>query len=96
MPGFAYGVLTGAAVAWASIIVGVIVAASRRHHRRVKSPPPICGCEHHLAFHELDDEGNATGPCHEIVVTHNATECGCQRYTGPVPLPEFYAPEIKG
>jgi hypothetical protein len=96
MPGFAYGVLTGAAVAWASILFGVIVAASRRRRRRVKPQPPICGCEHHLAFHELADEGDPIGPCRKIVATYHGTECGCQRYTGPVPLPEFYAPEIKG
>jgi hypothetical protein len=59
-------------------------------------PPPICGCEHHLAFHEMDGEGNPTGHCREIINSHNGTECGCQRYTGPEPLPEYYAPEIKG
>lgn len=30
----------------------------------------------------------------DVQTTSEATRCGCRHYTGPEPLPEFYAPEI--
>lgn len=34
----------------------------------------------------------------DVVFTsnHELLPCGCRRYTGPEPLPEYYAPEITG
>lgn len=59
---------------------------------------PLCLCKHYLSYHD------AKGVCrkewtesrftsikgdHDVRVT-----CTCQKYVGPEPLPEFYAPEI--
>jgi hypothetical protein len=30
----------------------------------------------------------------EVVFTREHGRCGCRRYTGPLPLPEYFAPEI--
>ncbi|MFI6457163.1 hypothetical protein ACIBF6_37105 [Streptosporangium amethystogenes] len=71
---------------------------------------PICGCSHHIAFHDL-----ATGQCHSqvrvvtkwgrleddhapdtegIPVEWENQQCPCRRYSGPEPLTTLYAPEL--
>jgi hypothetical protein len=68
-------------------------------------PEPVCGCGHNIAYHDLD-----AGECGEPMKvpvkwkrgefgapepTHwEARPCACRRYTGPQPLPTFYAPEV--
>jgi hypothetical protein len=56
-----------------------------------EDPAPICGCGHHISFH--DEEG-----CHiTVTITREAmfgprgmvTTCPCVRYVGPEPLPRF-------
>jgi hypothetical protein len=50
--------LTGAGILFFGMLVGSALASFRRP-AKPKPPRPICGCEHHFAFH--DDEGcNAT------------------------------------
>jgi hypothetical protein len=58
--------------------------AARRH--AAPKNATVCGCEHDLAFHNRD-----TGVCHHKA---HGEQCSCQQYTGPQPLPEFFAPEI--
>lgn len=64
--------------------------------RGVPAPPadphaPICGCGHHLAFHD-----RAEGGCHQRVPLPDDSTgpCRCSQYIGPEPLPQFYAPEL--
>lgn len=57
-----------------------------------RSPQPICGCGHHRSFH------TENGECHHWTPQGRVVErmCGCQKYIGPEPLPQYYAPEITG
>jgi hypothetical protein len=67
-------------------------------------PKPICGCGHDLAFHNRDtDACHGTNPGTEYVedearasVTRILVDipCTCQRYTGPEPLGQIYAPPL--
>lgn len=42
-------------------------------------PQPVCGCTHHLSFHNP-----RTGSC-------AVEECRCQQYVGPEPLGQVFA-----
>jgi hypothetical protein len=74
----------------ALLLYTVFFAASAwRHeaHRRDRagmSPKPICGCGHNVSFH--DDNG-----CHHLIREPyvDPYECGCVKYTGPEPLPDY-------
>jgi hypothetical protein len=64
-------------------------------------PEPVCGCTHHLAYHDLRD-----GRCYAEVKRPTADtdadaapvdvwqQCPCRRYAGPEPLATLYAPQI--
>jgi hypothetical protein len=69
-----------------------------------KQPKPICGCNHHLAFHDED------GVCH-ATKTHEATwgrnqsgfvvatswredGCECRQYVGPKPTEQYFTTQI--
>lgn len=93
------GMLEGAAILLAGILVGRFLP-SRRRRKEPKPIEPVCGCGHQYAFH---DPG--TGRCGGRVEVNrwsgkgrwaglDREQCPCQRYTGPEPLPEYYAPEI--
>jgi hypothetical protein len=78
---------------------------SRGSHRSVrapKQPVAVCGCSHHHSFHDP-----TTSECHALMngnpVKFNSwkeptafeqVRCTCRQYSGPVPLPEFFAPEL--
>lgn len=79
--------LEGAAILAAGMGIGRYWPAPRR--RRVpKAVTPVCGCNHNVSFHDPK-----TGRCHKIS-SMDSSQCPCRRYTGPEPLPEYYAPEI--
>lgn len=76
---------------------------SEDERRRIEGPSPICGCDHHLAFH---DEKSG---CQQKVKTTVAWRyddfeddpvetawemmtCPCVRYTGPQPVDSLYLP----
>jgi len=64
---------------------------------RYKKTEPICGCQHHLAYHDRE-----TGQCHEyqpgvmVLETKAKVKCKCRRYVGPEPLSDVYAEELTG
>jgi hypothetical protein len=74
---------------------------SLRRRRAPAAPKPVCGCDHHYSLHDPE-----TARCHGTVkstsaynhigvwVGHKDLPCTCRRYSGPVPLPEYFAPEI--
>ena len=75
-------------------------AAQRRRarERSLSGPEPVCGCGHHLAYHDARDaqcyasvKGTKSdhGPDGEA-----ERQCPCRRYAGPEPLATLYAPEI--
>ncbi|GAA4910958.1 hypothetical protein [Streptomonospora salina] len=65
---------------------------------RPSTPQPICGCGHNLVFHDHE-----TKRCQAQVVIPGRwvgqsggtyRPCMCQGYRGPVPVDEYYAPDI--
>jgi hypothetical protein len=91
--------LEGALILLAGFVVGRFMPGRRRKPKPPKPIKPICGCGH--GYH---DHGAESGACHGqkkkyrhdglSEVMDGYMPCTCQRYTGPTPLPEFYAPEI--
>jgi hypothetical protein len=90
--------IEGAVIAAVCVVVGVAAGRllpGRRPRRSVaETNSPACGCGHHYAFHDPN-----TGECHgkNEVSVYGRPElhaCGCRQYSGPVPLPEYYAPEL--
>jgi hypothetical protein len=77
-----------------AVIIGVLVGRFLPNRRKApKAPEPVCGCEHHYSYH-----APATGECHGRCYDGSGiySRCSCRHYSGPQPLPEFYAPEITG
>jgi hypothetical protein len=64
-----------------------------------KQPESVCGCRHHLAFHEP-----GTGTWKEVMtdrfvmkdgkLTSEFAPCRCRKYTGPEPLAGYFTQEI--
>lgn len=92
--------LEGALIALVGVLVGRFMPGRRRGPKPIPPPQPICGCTHHFALHDPE-----TKACHGTVKTrkHNAIgdhigytypACACRQYTGPTPMPEFFANEI--
>jgi len=94
--------LEGALILLAGVLAGRLLPARRRTPKPRPQPQAVCGCGHHYSFHapatgackgtdrrrKYSDNGNDLG-VHDFA-------CGCQRYAGPQPLPDIYAPEIGG
>jgi hypothetical protein len=91
--------IVGAAIFALGALGGRFLPVRRRGPKAIQ---PECGCEHHRSFHE-----GGTGKCHYLEgkairftggdpTAWEKVACGCQKYTGPEPLPEYYAPEIGG
>lgn len=83
-----------AAVALIGVLVGRFLPSRRKGSKPVK---PVCGCTHHHSYHDPQ-----TGQCSgQVYIGHwNMSDhhepCTCRQYSGPVPLPEVYAPEVSG
>jgi hypothetical protein len=100
----ALAMLEGALILLAGILAGRLLPGRRKGPRLPESPKPVCGCGHHYAMHDPK-----TGECNVAVkgapvkwdrwdnpIKWEMTGCACLRYTGPEPLPSYYAPEIAG
>ncbi len=100
----------GAIIAVGGVLVGRVM--TRRPHQvapqhtpqqavgaaQQRTPQPICGCGHHLVFHEHESKrcqaqvvipGRWTGQNSSTYQT-----CICQGYRGPMPVDEYYAPDL--
>jgi hypothetical protein len=97
--------LEGAGILAAGMGLGRFWPARRKHPKPKPPPRPVCGCGHNLAHHEVAAAGGSA--CHAqvrgAITKWNAYgeaigwmmgRCSCKQYTGPTPLPEFFAPEI--
>jgi len=81
--------LIGAALFAAGMAAGRWWPARRKGPKPLKPVKPLCGCGHHRSYHT---DG---GKCHDrVYLGSRYDDCNCQKYTGPEPLPEYYAPEI--
>lgn len=94
------GMLEGALILLAGIAIGRLLRAPREAAR---NPEPACGCTHHYAYHDPETGACAAGVSVPSsysdtgsVTAYKLAPCACQRYSGPVPLPEVFAPEIGG
>lgn len=82
-----------------AVIIGVLLGRFLPNRRKGPKPAkpvqPVCGCEHHHSFHDPKD--GHCGYVEQVYVGNGRYKphpCGCRTYSGPVPMPEFYAPEI--
>jgi hypothetical protein len=90
----ALAMLAGAAILAAGVLAGRFLPA-----RRASRPPaparPVCGCDHDHAYHDPQ-----TSQCHGRVEIgywgsqYHYEDCTCRQYSGPLPMPEYFAPEI--
>lgn len=92
--------ITGALLLAAGIAVGWVLRSLPARRREPKPVEAVCGCGHHHSVHDpetracnaeveadrYDRFGNLTGKEHK--------PCACLRYTGPEPMPSYYAAEI--
>jgi hypothetical protein len=63
-------------------IIAAKADLAEKRSAALKAPPepqPVCGCSHHLSFHNP-----RTGACAE-------ENCHCQQYVGPEPLGHVFA-----
>jgi hypothetical protein len=63
-------------------IIAAKAELAEKRNAALKPPPdpqPICGCSHHLSFHNP-----GTGAC-------AVDDCRCQQYVGPEPLGHVFA-----
>ena len=85
-------------------VIRLVRGPRQRVLKPAKAPKPVCGCSHHLSFHDPK-----TRECHGLMkgapVKFNAwseptawsqVPCTCRQYSGPEPLPEYFAPELTG
>ena len=72
-------------IAW--VVITILLARrvnrlDRRIGLRVDPLEPICGCTHHLCFHDESGCGH-TKDYYERIIS-----CGCKHYSGPEQLPQ--------
>ncbi len=86
----ALAMLAGVFILAIGILVGRLLAALRP--ALPKQPKPVCGCTHHYSVH--DPKGDMRCNVAIYVGSTYRGKCACLRYSGPVPLPEYFATEI--
>jgi hypothetical protein len=90
----AIALLAGAFVLATGILIGRLLPERRKGPKAVEA---LCGCTHHHSFHDPESGAcNATVQVNQYGGSYLYEPCACRRYSGPEPLPEYYAPEIAG
>lgn len=56
--------------------------------KKPRETQPICGCGHHICYHH---DGQSCW--HGRASKYETGDCGCQKYIGPEPVPEYIALE---
>lgn len=98
----------GAALALGGVLIGRVLprrSATSAHQDQQaavtagqRTPQPICGCGHHLVFHDQEKKMCQA----QVVIPGRWTgqaggsyrQCMCQGYRGPLPVDEYYAPDL--
>jgi hypothetical protein len=96
--------IEGALILLAGILTGRFLPGRRGKLKLTKPPKPVCGCSHHHSFHDRE-----SSRCHATVNgvpihrdrfgdadAWEQAQCPCRAYSGPEPMPSYYAPEIAG
>jgi hypothetical protein len=99
--------IEGALILLAGIVIGMIarsLPARRKTPKPLPPPKPFCGCTHHHSYHDPE-----TGKCNAGIhgqalefdgydrpIKWELATCPCLRYSGPEPMPTYYAQEIAG
>lgn len=94
--------ITGALILAIGIVLGWLLRSLPARRKGPKPVEAVCGCTHHHSMHDPE-----TGECNATVQVSRYNNggnwtgyvqnpCACRRYSGPEPLPSFYAPEIAG
>jgi hypothetical protein len=85
------------------ILAGLVIALFTRlakadtELRKLKDKRPVCGCLHHLSYHDKKtSQCNGYEPGVVQAGTKLKVQCRCRQYVGPEPLANIYAPEITG
>lgn len=93
--------ITGALILLAGIGIGWLLRSLPARPRGPKPVEAVCGgCDHHYSMHDpKTGECQASVPVDKYdqagkVIGVDYPGCACVRYSGPVPYPEYFAPEI--
>lgn len=81
------------------VVAGAILGRLPQRRKKGKRlDGAVCACRHAKSYHE-----DGTGRCHQRVYVRSTwgedgyhEDCRCKQYTGPEPLPEYFAPELPG
>jgi hypothetical protein len=65
--------------------------SDKKKPKKGAEPDPICGCEHHLAFHTAEGVCKAQkqqyiGMNQQGYSQYSIVDCTCQQYVGPIPV----------
>ena len=95
--------IEGALILLAGILVGRFAPARRRRPKPPRPVEAVCGCTHGIHTHDpKTKECKASvkryrySTSEEREVFDKYAPCACVCYSGPEPLPEFFAQEIGG
>ena len=94
--------ITGSLILLAGILIGWLLRSLPARRKAPKPIEAVCGCTHHHSMHDPE-----SGACNATVAVDRYNKfgdytgkehkpCACLRYSGPEPLPAYYAPEIAG
>lgn len=76
-------------------VLGMVIgflAMHLRRRRRFQASRPVCGCGHHVCFHPGKGGCNHLRESVDLYGNQTQRRCGCVRYVGPGPDPEFLDP----
>lgn len=100
--------IEGALILLAGIVVGRFLPGRRRKLKSLIPVKAVCGCGHGLETHDPETkacharvrkykwDSYAGFMMSGKEVFAGYADCACRQYTGPEPLPEFFAQEIGG
>jgi hypothetical protein len=91
--------IEGALILLAGILIGVGVRSLPARRKGPKPVEAVCGCTHHYSMHDPQTGKCSVGVAVDkysggVRVGKDHRSCACQRYSGPEPMPTYYAPEI--
>jgi hypothetical protein len=94
-------VIEGALIFLGGLVAGVITRSLPARKKPTAQLAAVCPCRHARSFH-----ADGTGRCHGkdrlaryndagLRIGYEPIDCSCQRYDGPQPFQELYAPPLQ-